>query len=117
MKRSLNVPGSLSSALQTMNFSGPAPGEPVATSIRWGILLRPSPRRPDAFSVSKAAAQSRVCTRLLNGLVLIARAIGIGRAGHAAMRLRHLGAAHVRQQRRRPSSQSEAARVPCKYVR
>ncbi len=52
MKRSLNVPGSLSSALQTMYFSGPGAWRTNCHFDSVGNPAPPSPRRPEAFSVS-----------------------------------------------------------------
>ena len=52
MARSLNVPGSLSSALQTTNFSGPcAPSTKLHLSPA-GNPAPPMPRRPLSFNTS-----------------------------------------------------------------
>src|SRR5271168_975298 len=58
MKRSLNVPGSLSSALHTMNFSGPAAWRTICHFDSVGKPAPPRPRSPEAFSVSNAAFRS-----------------------------------------------------------
>ena len=58
MKRSLNVPGSLSSALHTMNFSGPAACRTNCHFIRWGILPRPA-RGVRTFSAFQAPHPNR----------------------------------------------------------
>src|SRR5271156_5202055 len=63
MKRSLNVPGSLSSALHTIYFSGPGACRTSCHFDSVGNPAPPRPRRPEAFSVSKAAAQSRDAIR------------------------------------------------------
>ena len=62
MWRSLIVPGSLSSALQTMNLSGPGWLRTSSHFMPVGKPAPPRPRRPLALSVAISPAQSFDCT-------------------------------------------------------
>ena len=65
MKRSLNVPGSLSSALHTIYFSVPGACRTSCHFDSVGNPAPPRPRRPEAFSVANAEFQSPDATTLL----------------------------------------------------
>ena len=64
MKRSLIVPGSLSSALQTMYFSLPGALRTISHLLPVGKPAPPMPRSPLAFRVATMPLQSRVSTNL-----------------------------------------------------
>ena len=63
MKRSLMVPGSLSSALQTMYLVLPAALRTISHLMPVGKPAPPMPRSPLAFSVAMMLLQSRVSTK------------------------------------------------------
>src|SRR5579883_2927312 len=98
MKRSLIVPGSLSSALQTMYFTGSDCLRTKSHFMEVGNPAPPIPRSSASFSKASTASQSREPAQ---HAVFFAIAVGIGRARHARhMRVLGTGMVAVHRQPR-----------------
>ena len=78
MKRSLMVPGSLSSALQTMYFSLPGAWRTISHLLPVGNPAPPMPRSPLAFRVAITLAPIRVLDKLPDHRIFGITAVWIG---------------------------------------
>src|SRR5580698_232150 len=86
MKRSLNVPGSLSSALQTTYFSVPAAWRTNCHFDSVGKPAPPSPRSPEAFKIASAEFQSHDVTTFLTAAYRAPSTLAYGSEAHLAPR-------------------------------